>query len=132
MTPLAAGAKPTSPTWRRLAADGAVHLYACRQDAAALPAALHYHRLRAARTAFLRPAVRRCLAELSRITTMSASGDDKTRARALYPQGGLCGVGRSQPGQARFDGDTNFASRQKGPARSFARLSDASTGLHRR
>jgi UDP-glucose:(heptosyl)LPS alpha-1,3-glucosyltransferase len=79
---------------RRLARDGhAVHLYACRWDAASLPPATHYHRLEAAaRPRFLRPwrfgeACERALKGHSHDVTI---GFDKTWGQdILYPQGGL-------------------------------------------
>ena len=79
---------------RRLAADGhEVHLYACRWDAAALPAAMHYHRLDVAKgMRFLRPwrfgrAVEAALAGSNHDVTL---GFDKTWGQdVLYPQGGL-------------------------------------------
>src|SRR5947199_4367817 len=76
---------------RRLVADGhAVHLYACRWDAAALPAALHYHRLDVPRgPPFLRPwrFGAACLAELRRHRHDVSVGFDKTWGQdVLYPQ----------------------------------------------
>jgi UDP-glucose:(heptosyl)LPS alpha-1,3-glucosyltransferase len=79
---------------RRLARDGhAVHLYACRWDATALPAATHVHRLDVpAGPRFLRPwrfaaACERALARQFHDVTI---GFDKTWGQdVLYPQGGL-------------------------------------------
>jgi UDP-glucose:(heptosyl)LPS alpha-1,3-glucosyltransferase len=79
---------------RRLARDGhCVHLYACRWDASALPAALVYHRVRLPRCPrFLRPwffslACRRLLAGDGHPV---AVGFDKVfGVDVLYPQGGL-------------------------------------------
>ena len=79
---------------RRLAQDGhQVHLYACRWDAAALPAAMHYHRLDVPKgMRFLRPwrfgrAVASALAGADHDVTV---GFDKTWGQdVLYPQGGL-------------------------------------------
>jgi UDP-glucose:(heptosyl)LPS alpha-1,3-glucosyltransferase len=79
---------------RRLARDGhAVHLYACRWDPAALPAATHFHRLEVpAGMRFLRPwrfgaACERALAHATHDVSM---GFDKTWGQdVLYPQGGL-------------------------------------------
>jgi UDP-glucose:(heptosyl)LPS alpha-1,3-glucosyltransferase len=79
---------------RRLARDGhSVHLYACRWDAAALPAATHYHRLEVpAGPRFLRPwrfaaACERALANASHDVSI---GFDKTWGQdVLFPQGGL-------------------------------------------
>src|SRR5437763_13208918 len=79
---------------RRLVADGhEVHLYARRWDAAALPAALHYHRVVMPRCPrFLRPwyfgaACRRALAGAGH---QVAVGFDKIAGMdVLYPQAGL-------------------------------------------
>lgn len=79
---------------RRLARDGhAVHLYASRWDASALPQTLHYHRLPAIKgPRFLRPwrfgtAVEVALRGRRHDVTM---GFDKTWGQdILYPQGGL-------------------------------------------
>ncbi len=79
---------------RRLASDGhEVHLYACRWDAAALPAAMHYHRLDVPDgMRFRRPwrfgrAVEVALAGADHDVTV---GFDKTWGQdVLYPQGGL-------------------------------------------
>src|SRR5262245_1460550 len=79
---------------RRLAADGHdVHLYACRWDASALPAALHYPKVTVPRyPRFLRPwyfgaACRRALAGADHQVTV---GFDKVSGvDVLYPQGGL-------------------------------------------
>src|SRR5262245_18621978 len=79
---------------RRLARDGhAVHLYASRWDAAALPVSTHYHRLDVpAGTRFLRPwrfgaACERALAHNWHDVSI---GFDKTWGQdILYPQGGL-------------------------------------------
>jgi UDP-glucose:(heptosyl)LPS alpha-1,3-glucosyltransferase len=79
---------------RRLARDGhSIHLYACRWDSAALPAAMHYHRMDVPTgPRFLRPwrfgtACERALAIANHDVTM---GFDKTWGQdVLYPQGGL-------------------------------------------
>lgn len=79
---------------RRLAKDGhAVHLYACRWDAAALPASTHFHRLEVpGGPRFLRPwrfaaACDRALSQGMHDVTV---GFDKTWGQdVLYPQGGL-------------------------------------------
>jgi UDP-glucose:(heptosyl)LPS alpha-1,3-glucosyltransferase len=79
---------------RRLVQDGhTVHLYACRWDAAALPATLQYHRVPPPRCPrFLRPwfftaACRAALAEAHHQVTV---GFDKIfGVDVLYPQGGL-------------------------------------------
>lgn len=79
---------------RRLARDGhAVHLYACRWDANALPASIHYHRLEVpGGPRFLRPwrfaaACEKALAGGHHDVTV---GFDKTWGQdVLYPQGGL-------------------------------------------
>jgi UDP-glucose:(heptosyl)LPS alpha-1,3-glucosyltransferase len=78
---------------RRLARDGhAVHLYACRWDATALPAATHFHRIEVpAGPRFLRPwrfgsACERLARDRHDVTI----GFDKTWGQdILYPQGGL-------------------------------------------
>jgi UDP-glucose:(heptosyl)LPS alpha-1,3-glucosyltransferase len=79
---------------RRLARDGhAVHLYACRWDASALPPATHFHRLDVpAGPRFLRPwrfasACARALA--SRPPDVSIGFDKTWGQDVLYPQGGL-------------------------------------------
>jgi len=79
---------------RRLIADRHdVHLYACRWDASALPAAMHFHGLAPVRgPRFLRPwrFARRCLAALASQGHDVSLGFDKTYAQdVLYPQGGL-------------------------------------------
>jgi UDP-glucose:(heptosyl)LPS alpha-1,3-glucosyltransferase len=79
---------------RRLAKDGhRVHLYASRWDAAALPAATHFHRIDVATgPRFLRPwrfaaACEKALASARHDVTV---GFDKTWGQdVLYPQGGL-------------------------------------------
>lgn len=79
---------------RRLARDGhAVHLYACRWDAAALPPEMIYHKLEVPTgPRFLRPwrfanAVERALAGSHHDASV---GFDKTWGQdILYPQGGL-------------------------------------------
>jgi UDP-glucose:(heptosyl)LPS alpha-1,3-glucosyltransferase len=79
---------------RRLSRDGhAVHLYACRWDAASLPAATHFHRLDVpAAPRFLRPwrfgeACERALAQSRHDVSV---GFDKSWGQdVLYPQGGL-------------------------------------------
>jgi UDP-glucose:(heptosyl)LPS alpha-1,3-glucosyltransferase len=79
---------------RRLAADGhAVHLYARRWDAAALPPQTHYHRVRPPRCPrFLRPwyfgaACRRALADAPH--QVSVGFDKIIGVDVIYPQGGL-------------------------------------------
>jgi UDP-glucose:(heptosyl)LPS alpha-1,3-glucosyltransferase len=79
---------------RRLVADGhEVHLYACRWDPAALPAALHFHRVAVPRhPRFLRPwyfgaACRRALAASRH--QVSIGFDKIAGLDVLYPQGGL-------------------------------------------
>ncbi len=77
---------------RRLSRDGhAVHLYACRWDAAALPAAAHFHRLNVpSGPRFLRPW--RFGKECERAVGQHdvSIGFDKTWGQdVLYPQGGL-------------------------------------------
>lgn len=79
---------------RRLARDGhAVHLYACRWDASALPAAMHYHRLEVPRgPRFLRPwrFAQACENALAQASHDVSVGFDKTWGQdILYPQGGL-------------------------------------------
>lgn len=79
---------------RRLIADRhKVHLYACRRDEAALPAALSFHALPAVRgPRFLRPwrFGRRCLAALGKAEHDVTIGFDKVwGVDVLYPQGGL-------------------------------------------
>lgn len=79
---------------RRLARDGhAVHLYACRWDASALPPSTHFHRLDVpSGPRFLRPwrfgeACERALAGNAHDVSV---GFDKTWGQdVLYPQGGL-------------------------------------------
>lgn len=79
---------------RRLARDGhAVHLYASRWDAAALPPATHFHRIDAiSGPRFLRPwgFSAACQRALERHTHDVTMGFDKTWGQdVLYPQGGL-------------------------------------------
>lgn len=79
---------------RRLARDGhAVHLYASRWDAAALPPSTHFHRVEAASwPRFLRPwrFASQCEQELRRNRHDVSIGFDKTWGQdVLYPQGGL-------------------------------------------
>jgi UDP-glucose:(heptosyl)LPS alpha-1,3-glucosyltransferase len=79
---------------RRLARDGhAVHLYACRWDAASLPASTHFHRLEAPTgPRFLRPWQfgAACEAALKNAHHDVSIGFDKTWGQdILYPQGGL-------------------------------------------
>jgi UDP-glucose:(heptosyl)LPS alpha-1,3-glucosyltransferase len=79
---------------RRLSADGhAVHLYASRWDAAALPATLRYHHVRTARCPrFLRPwfFAAACLKTLEESRHDVTVGFDKIWGLdVLYPQGGL-------------------------------------------
>lgn len=79
---------------RRLARDGhAVHLYAAHWDAAALPAATHFHRIDAPRgPRFLRPwrFAAACEAALARAAHDVSVGFDKTWGQdVLYPQAGL-------------------------------------------
>jgi UDP-glucose:(heptosyl)LPS alpha-1,3-glucosyltransferase len=84
---------------RRLARDGhAVHLYACRWDPAALPAAVHYHRLDVPTgPRFLRPwrFAAACEAALATARHDVTVGFDKTWGQdVLYPQGGLHAASR--------------------------------------
>ena len=84
---------------RRLARDGhAVHLYACRWDATALPAAMHFHRLEVPRgPRFLRPwrFGRACVEALEHADHDVTVGFDKTWGQdVLYPQGGLHAASR--------------------------------------
>jgi len=79
---------------RRLARDGhSVHLYACRWDASALPASMHYHRLEAPTgPRFLRPwrFAAACEQALAGAGHDVSVGFDKTWGQdVLYPQGGL-------------------------------------------
>ena len=79
---------------RRLVRDGhRVHLYACRWDAAALPAGMHFHRLEVPTgPRFLRPwrFGRACEAALANAGHDVSVGFDKTWGQdVLYPQGGL-------------------------------------------
>jgi UDP-glucose:(heptosyl)LPS alpha-1,3-glucosyltransferase len=78
---------------RRLARDGhAIHLYACRWDAASLPAATHFHRLEVpAGPRFLRPWRFGAACEQANTISHDVSiGFDKTWGQdVLYPQGGL-------------------------------------------
>ena len=79
---------------RRLARDGhAVHLYACRWDAAALPPATHFHRLDVPTgPRFLRPwrFAEACAKALRGANHDATVGFDKTWGQdVLYPQGGL-------------------------------------------
>jgi UDP-glucose:(heptosyl)LPS alpha-1,3-glucosyltransferase len=79
---------------RRLAAEGhELHLYACRWDPGALPAAMHYHRLKAPRgPRFLRPWLfgAMCQRALRSAGDVVSIGFDKTWGQdILYPLGGL-------------------------------------------
>lgn len=79
---------------RRLIADGhEVHLYGCRWDAAALPSALHYHRLVIPPSPrFVRPWLfaAACERALQGADHLVSIGFDKTWGQdVLYPQGGL-------------------------------------------
>jgi UDP-glucose:(heptosyl)LPS alpha-1,3-glucosyltransferase len=79
---------------RRLARDGhAIHLYACRWDAASLPASTHFHRLEVpSGLRFLRPwrFGAACERELAKHRHDVTVGFDKTWGQdVLYPQGGL-------------------------------------------
>ncbi|MFO0823215.1 MAG: glycosyltransferase family 4 protein [Gemmataceae bacterium] len=78
---------------RRLSRDGhAVHLYACRWDANALPAATHFHRLDVpSGPRFLRPWRFGHACEQAMTSPHDVSiGFDKTWGQdVLYPQGGL-------------------------------------------
>ena len=79
---------------RRLVRDGhAVHLYASRWDAAALPAVVTFHRIDSPKgLRFLRPwrFGRAVLAELAKHRHDVSVGFDKTWGQdVLYPQGGL-------------------------------------------
>lgn len=78
---------------RRLARDGhAVHLYACRWDAASLPASTHFHRLDVPPgPRFLRPwrFGAACEREVSRAHDVTVGLDKTWGQDVLYPQGGL-------------------------------------------
>lgn len=79
---------------RRLARDGhGVHVLASDWDAAALPAATHFHRVEAPRgPRWLRPWLfgGRCLQVLESMPGVVSIGFDKTWGQdVLYPQGGL-------------------------------------------
>lgn len=79
---------------RRLAKDGhRVHLYACRWDASALPASMHFHRLEVSDgPRFLRPwrFAAACEAAIASANHDVSIGFDKTWGQdVLYPQGGL-------------------------------------------
>jgi UDP-glucose:(heptosyl)LPS alpha-1,3-glucosyltransferase len=78
---------------RRLARDGhAVHLYASRWDASALPPATHFHRVEATGPRFLRPwrFAAACEGALQHTRHDVSIGFDKTWGQdVLYPQGGL-------------------------------------------
>ena len=79
---------------RRLVADGhAVHLYACRWDADALPPSLHYHTIKLPPVPrFLRPWCfsAACARALRGASHQVSIGFDKTWGLdVLYPQGGL-------------------------------------------
>lgn len=78
---------------RRLARDGhAVHLYAARWDASALPPATHFHRIEANGPRFLKPwrFGAACEEALARARHDVSIGFDKTWGQdVLYPQGGL-------------------------------------------
>jgi UDP-glucose:(heptosyl)LPS alpha-1,3-glucosyltransferase len=79
---------------RRLTADGhAVHLYASRWDASALPASIHYHPLPPVwGPRFLRPWLfaASCARALAKAEHQVSIGFDKTFGQdVLYPQGGL-------------------------------------------
>ena len=79
---------------RRLAQDGhAVHLYACRWDAAALPTTTHYHRLDVSQgPRFLRPWRFSAACEKAlkyRQHDVSIGFDKSWGQDLLYPQGGL-------------------------------------------
>jgi UDP-glucose:(heptosyl)LPS alpha-1,3-glucosyltransferase len=79
---------------RRLAVDGhELHLYACRWDASALPAAMHFHPIALPPCPrFLRPWFfgAACLRGLARAKHQVSVGFDKmTGLDVFYPQGGL-------------------------------------------
>lgn len=78
---------------RRLARDGhAVHLYASRWDANALPPATHFHRVEASGPRFLKPwrFAAACEEALRHSRHDVSIGFDKTWGQdVLYPQGGL-------------------------------------------
>jgi UDP-glucose:(heptosyl)LPS alpha-1,3-glucosyltransferase len=116
---------------RRLSRDGhAVHLYACRWDANALPPATHYHRLPTPHgPRFLRPwrFAEACEAELTKRRHDVTLGFDKTWGQdILYPQGGLHVASTAQnilkhpPGPGRFL--ARLLKSIDPAARSFARL----------
>jgi UDP-glucose:(heptosyl)LPS alpha-1,3-glucosyltransferase len=98
---------------RRLARDGhAVHLYASRWDASALPPTMHYHRLPAVDgPRFLRPwrFGQACADALRNHRHDLTMGFDKTWGQdVLYPQGGLHAASAAHnllkhpPGLSRF------------------------------
>lgn len=102
---------------RRLARDGhSVHLYACRWDAAALPATTHYHRLPKPRgPRFWRPWQfgQACADALLHQRHEVTMGFDKTWGQdILYPQGGLHAASAAH----------NVLKHPPGPTRFFARL----------
>lgn len=97
---------------RRLARDGhAVHLFACRWDSAALPAATVFHQLPAPTgPRFVRPwrFAESCLEAIRRHPVDVSIGFDKTWGQdILYPQGGVHSASRAHnllkhpPGFAR-------------------------------
>ena len=116
---------------RRLARDGhAVHLFACRWDATALPAATVYHQLPSPTgPRFLRSwrFGRSCLEALSQHPVDVSLGFDKTWGQdILYPQGGVHSASQAHnllkhpPGLARVGARAARAFDLAG--RSFARL----------
>jgi UDP-glucose:(heptosyl)LPS alpha-1,3-glucosyltransferase len=102
---------------RRLASDGhVVHLYACRWDATALPAGMHYHALPEPRAPrFLRPwrFAAACAEALAGRRHDVSVGFDKTWGQdVLYPQGGLHAASAAH----------NLAKYRTGPIRQAARM----------
>src|SRR5438876_1760260 len=86
---------------RRLVADGhQVHLYACRRDADALPAGLHFHPIQLPRVPrFLRPwwFSAACVKAMRGSRHQVSIGFDKTWGQdILYPQGGLYAASAAQ------------------------------------
>lgn len=116
---------------RRLARDGhPVHLFACRWDAAALPATTVYHQLPAPTgPRFLRPwrFAQACLKALRKHPVDVSLGFDKTWGLdILYPQGGVHSASRVNNLQKHPPGLARTAARAARAfdlaGRSFARL----------
>src|SRR5947209_13865216 len=111
---------------RRLARDGhAVHLYASRWDADALPPTTHYHRLPTPRgPRWLRPwrFAEACERELARNRHDVSMGFDKTWGQdVLYPQGGLHAASAAH----------NLLKHRAGPVRFLARMLKGMDPAHR-